>query len=61
VNKGRVIGGLICLAIAVLLGALHFTIPEEEMMLMVDDTNMSYLPPIILGVVAILLLGMSRR
>lgn len=60
-NKGRIIGGLICLAIAVLLGVLHFTLPEEEMMFMVGDTNRSYLPPITLGVVAILLLGMSRR
>lgn len=56
-DKGRLIGGIICLALAALLVVLNLRLPEDELMFMVGDRNMSFLPPIILGVVGIVLLA----
>ena len=55
-NKGQFIGGIICLALAVLLGILNFTLPEEDLMFMIGDQNMPFLGPIILGVAGLVLL-----
>ncbi len=55
-DKGRVVGGIICLAVAALLGVLHFTLPADELMFQVGDENLSWLPPVILGIVGIALL-----
>jgi uncharacterized membrane protein len=55
-NKARLIWGIVCLALAALLGVLNFTLPPEDLMFMVGDRNMYYLPPIILGVLGIFLL-----
>ena len=60
-NKGRLIWGIICLAVAVLLGILSFTLPPENLMFIVEDRNMPYLPPIILGIVGIFLLVTAFR
>lgn len=60
-NKGRLIWGVILLALAILLTALNFTLPEEELIFMVGDTNMSYLPPVVLGITGILLLIFARQ
>lgn len=60
-NKGRLIWGIICLALAVLLATLYFTLPEDEMMFMIGDSNMSFIPPIILAAVGILLLATGKR
>jgi TRAP-type uncharacterized transport system fused permease subunit len=60
-NKGRLIWGGICLALAALLAVLYFTLPEDKMIFMVGDTNMSFIPPIVLAVVGILLLVTGRR
>ncbi len=59
-NKGRLIGGIICLALAGFLVVLNFRLPPENMMFMVGNTNMPYLPPIILGIVGIVLLAFAR-
>lgn len=55
-NVSRFIGGIICLLVAALLALLHFALPENELMFMVGDQNASWLPPVILGVVGLLLL-----
>jgi hypothetical protein len=55
-NKGQLIGGIICLGLAVLLGILNFTLPEEDLMFMIGDQNIPFLGPIILGVVGLVLL-----
>lgn len=59
-NKSRVIGGLICLVVAAFLGVLYFALPREELMFMVGENN-QFLPPIILGIVGILLLLTARQ
>jgi heme A synthase len=56
-NVGRLIGGLICLAIAALLAILTYTLPDNEMMFMVGDQNVPLLPAVILGVVGVILLA----
>lgn len=60
-NKGRLIGGIICLAIAVLLAVLNFRLPENRMMFMVGDANVPLLPAMILGVVGLALLVTARE
>ncbi len=55
-NKGRLIWGIICLALAGLLGVLYFTLPPDKLMFTVGDMSMPYLPAIILGIVGIILL-----
>ena len=55
-NKSRLIGGIICLALAVLLAVLSFALPADKMTFMVGDTNMPYVPAIGLAVVGLALL-----
>ena len=47
-NRGRLIWGIILLVLAGLLAVLNIVLPDEKLMFMVGDTNMSYIPPIIL-------------
>lgn len=54
-NMGRLIGGIICLALAGLLGVLNFVLPPDRLMFTVGDANMPFIPPIILGVVGVAL------
>lgn len=60
-NRGRFIGGIICVAIAGLLTVLNFTLPPEDLMFTVGDQNMPWVPVAILGVVGVLLLAFSLR
>lgn len=57
INKGRVIGGIICLALALLLAVLTFTLPENQMMFMIGDDNVPIVPAIVLGIIGIVLLA----
>jgi hypothetical protein len=59
-NKGRLVWGIICLALAGLLAVLNVALPDEEVIFMVGDANMPYLPSIILGIVGIVLLTAVR-
>jgi hypothetical protein len=56
-NRGRLIGGIICLAIAILLAVLYFTLEPDRMMFMIGDRNLPWVPAVILGVIGILLLA----
>jgi hypothetical protein len=61
-NKSRLIGGIICLALAALLAVLAVALPADKMIFMVGDTNMPYVPPIILAVVGLgLLITAGKR
>ena len=55
-NKSHLIWGIVCIALAALLGVLYFTLPPEDLMFTVGDMNMPYLPSIILGILGIFLL-----
>ena len=60
-NKTRLIWGIICLALAGVLVVLNSTLPPEDLMFMIGDTNMPWIPPVVLGIVGIVLLATAGR
>jgi len=60
-NKSRLIWGIICLALAGLLTVLNLTLSEDKLMFMIGDVNMPWIPPVVLGVVGIVLLAGAGR
>jgi hypothetical protein len=60
-NKGRLIAGIIFLAVAVLLAVLNATLPENKMVFMVGDVNLPWLPAMVLGIVGVVLLATAGR
>jgi len=56
-NRGRLIWGVICLALAALLGVLNVVLPADKLMFQVGEENMPWVPAVILGVVGIVLLA----
>ena len=60
-NKSRLVWGIICLALAALLAVLNVVLPAEDLMFMVDDTNMPWVPPVVLGILGIVLLSTAGR
>ena len=60
-KKSNVIGGIICLAIAALLTVLNLTLPEDNMMFMVSGQNMPWVPPVVLGIIGIILLATASE
>jgi hypothetical protein len=52
-NAGRLIGGLICLAAAVLLGVLMVTLPEGKVVFMVGDRNLPIIPVTVLAILGL--------
>lgn len=60
-NKGRLVAGIICLVLASLLGVLYFTLPEQNMMFMVGDRNLPWVPVVILAIVGIVLVATAYR
>jgi len=57
VNKGRLIGGSICLAIGILLGVLYLTLPPDQMMFTIGGENRAWVPPVVLVLIGIALLA----
>lgn len=55
-NAGRLVGGLICLASAVLLAVAAVALPEGEVVFMVGDTNRPIIPVIVLAGVGVMIL-----
>lgn len=55
-NKSRLIGGILCLAIAALLTVVNLRLPPEDLMFMVGSVNMPWVPPVVLAIVGIVLL-----
>ncbi len=60
-NWPRFIWGILCLALAALLAVLNIVLPPENLMFMVGNTNMPWVPPIAFALVGILLLATSAR
>jgi hypothetical protein len=60
-NKSRLVWGIICLALAALLAVLNVVLPAEDLMFMVGDTNMPWVPPVILGILGIVLLATAGK
>ena len=60
-DKGRLMGGMICLAVAVLLTVLNLTRSADEMIFMIGDINMPWVPVAGLGVLGVVLLISAAR
>jgi hypothetical protein len=60
-DKGKVIGGIICLVVAGLLTIANLRLPPEDLMFQVGDVNMPWVPPIVLGIVGIVLLATMKK
>jgi LytS/YehU family sensor histidine kinase len=57
-NKGRLVGGIICLALAALLLVLSIRLPTDKLMFMVGGINV---PMIILALVGLASLVTARK
>jgi hypothetical protein len=55
-NKSQLIWGIICLTLAVLLAVLTLVLPAGTITFMVEGTNMPWVPPVVLGILGIVLL-----
>jgi hypothetical protein len=56
VDKGRLIGGIICLAVAALLAVLNMRLPADKLMFSFMGENMIWVPVVILGLLGLVLL-----
>ena len=60
-NKSKLIWGIICLVIATGLAVANLALPPEDLMFQVGDINMPWIPPIVLGIVGIILLATMNQ
>lgn len=60
-NKSKLIWGIVCLVIAGGLVAANLTLPPEGLMFQVGDINMPWVPPVVLGIVGIILLATAGQ
>ena len=60
-NIVKIIGGIVCLVLAVVLAILYFTLPAESLMFQVGERNLPWIPPIIFGIVGVILLATARK
>ncbi len=60
-NRSRLFGGILLLAIAALLTVINLRLPEEDLMFMIGDQNMPWVPPVVLAIVGIVLLATAWR
>jgi len=56
-DKSKLIWGIICLVLAGVLTVLNLTLPPESLMFQIGDRNMPWVPPVVLGIVGIVLLA----
>ena len=59
--KGRLIGGVICLVVAALLAVLMFALPEGKVVFMIGDSNVPWVPVIVLAGLGMWLVSAARR
>lgn len=60
-NKSKLIWGIICLVIAGVLAVANLRLPPEDLMFQVGDINMPWIPPVVLGIVGIVLLATVNK
>jgi len=60
-KKSNLIWGIVCLVIAAGLTVANLTLPEEKVMFMVGDINMPWTPPVVLGIIGIILLATAGQ
>lgn len=60
-DKGRLAGGIICLLVAGLLGVAMFALPESKVVFMIGDSNVPWVPVIVLAGIGVALVSTSWR
>ena len=60
-NKGRLVGGIVCLAVAALLAVLAVVLPEGKVVFMVGDSNIPYIPVVVLAGLGLALASSAWR
>jgi len=60
-NKSKLVWGIICLVLAGVLAVLNLTLPPDNLMFQVGDQNMPWVPPVVLGIVGVVLLATARE
>ena len=60
-KKSNLIWGIICLVIAAGLTVANLTLSEDKLMFMVGDINMPWTPPVVLGIIGIILLATANQ
>jgi len=60
-NKSKLVWGIICLVIAGGLILANLRLPPENLMFQVGDVNMPWVPPIVLGILGIILLASANQ
>ncbi len=60
-DKSKLIGGSICLAIAAGLTAINLALPPDSVMFMLGDENMPWVPPVVLAIIGIVLLATANQ
>ena len=56
-DKGKLIGGIISLAAAALLGLAWYRLPEGDVMFMIGDQNMVWVPILVLAGLGVALIS----
>lgn len=56
-DKGKLVGGIICLAAAALLGVAMLALPEGKVVFMIGDSNLPWVPVIALTGIGVALLS----
>lgn len=60
-NKSKIVWGIICILIAVGLVVANLTLPPENLMFQVGAVNMPWIPPVVLGIVGVVLLATANQ
>ena len=60
-NKSRLFGGILCLVIAGVLTVANLRLPPENLMFQIGNTNMPWIPPLVLAIVGFILLVSAFR
>jgi len=60
-NKSRLVWGIICLVIAGGLAVANLRLPPEDLKFQVGAVNMPWVPPVVLGIIGIILLATANQ
>ena len=60
-KKGRLVGGIVCLVCAGLLGVAMFALSENKVVFMIGDSNVPWVPVLILAGIGVALISTAWR
>ena len=60
-NKGQLVGGIICLLAAAVLGVAMFALPVGKVVFMIGDSNVPWVPVLVLAGIGVALISTAWR